>query len=127
MSCGTEYGLTLSKSDLTVILSRCLTTPHHAHNSDAAARLDAVWLALTGGHTGAPATIPVMMGRSLRVPRACNGACRFVFADLCQADVFAADYHAVCAHFHTLVLEGVPRLSTEARVCMMMIRGGVGE
>lgn len=56
-----------------------------------------------------------MMGRALRVPRATSdGVCRFAFGELCQVDVFAADYHALCAHFHTLVLEGVPRLSTEA-------------
>jgi predicted ATPase len=56
-----------------------------------------------------------MMGRSLRVPWAHRGVCRFHFADLCRADVFVADYHALCAHFHTLVLEGVPRMSTEVR------------
>lgn len=57
-----------------------------------------------------------MMGRSLRVPRAYKGVCAFAFGDLCRADVFAADYHAVCAHYHTVVLEGVPTLSTEVSV-----------
>lgn len=56
-----------------------------------------------------------MMGRRLPVPRAYKGVCRFTFGDLCRADVFAADYHAVGARFHTVVLEGVPVLSTEVR------------
>ena len=32
----------------------------------------------------------------------------FSFMDLCGKPVAAADYIALCAHFHTLVLKGVP-------------------
>jgi cell division protein ZapE len=102
-------------------------TPLHpraqSHNRAASARLDAAYLALTDNHPGVPTTIPVMMGRSLRVPRAHDGACRFAFADLCKADVFAADFHAVCARFHTVVLEGVPTLSTEVCITCAWLRG----
>jgi hypothetical protein len=38
---------------------------------------------------------------------------RFTFSELCRADVFAADYQAICERFHTIVLEDVPRMSAE--------------
>ncbi len=82
-------------------------------NDASAQALDAVFLRLTGGKRGTLTEIPVMMGRTLQVPEAVDGVCRFQFGQLCQADVFAADYKAVAEHFHTVVLEGVPCLSAE--------------
>ncbi|CAL5221501.1 g3705 [Coccomyxa viridis] len=55
-----------------------------------------------------PTEIKVMMGRKLPIPQACGGICMFSFMDLCGKPVAAADYIALCAHFHTLVLKGVP-------------------
>ncbi|TFJ81794.1 hypothetical protein NSK_007041 [Nannochloropsis salina CCMP1776] len=86
---------------------------------EAATALDAAFLRLSGGRRGGPCQVPVMMGRTLQVPEACGGICRFSFEELCATDVFAADYQALSGHFHTLVLEGVAcmgaRRANEAR------------
>jgi len=58
------------------------------------------------------ATVPVMMGRTLAVPRSAVGVAAFSFGALCERNLSAADYRALCTHFHTLVLSGVPELST---------------
>lgn len=54
-----------------------------------------------------------MMGRRLLVPRFHNGVCFFNFGDLCEADKGAADFQAVCTHFHTVLMLGVPQLTIE--------------
>ena len=60
-------------------------------SSENAQRVEQAFVALAG-RRGAPTTVPVMMGRSLAVPEAQGGVCRFKYRDLCQADVFAADF-----------------------------------
>lgn len=82
-------------------------------NDETHAKLDHAFLTLTGGKRGGPVDIPVMMGRTLKVPEAVENVCRFTFEDLCAKDVFAADYKAICENFEVVVLEGVKRLSTE--------------
>jgi protein AFG1 len=56
--------------------------------------------------------VPVRQGRTMKVERAAGGVCRFKFADLCGADVGAADFGALASSFHTIILDGVPQLST---------------
>lgn len=59
-----------------------------------------------------PVTLPVMMGRTLTVPLGLPGAvCWVDFATLCEGDKGAADYKALCQHFHTIFLDGIPQLS----------------
>ena len=57
--------------------------------------------------------VPVMMGRTLRVSHAKPRArcCHVSFASLCEADKGASDYQALCAHFDTVYLRGVPQMS----------------
>lgn len=55
--------------------------------------------------------IPVMMGRSFEVRRGGHGVALFNFDELCATDVGAADFKALCDHFHTLLLVGVPKLT----------------
>lgn len=57
-------------------------------------------------------TVPVRMGRTLSVPRSARGVAAFSFSALCERNHSAADYRALCENFHTLVLAGVPALST---------------
>lgn len=85
-----------------------------------------------------PRTIKVRQGRRLHVAVAAGGVCRFDFADLCARDIGApracpparlhrrwwlpppnpsrgagaADFGALAAAFHTVVINGLPQLST---------------
>jgi cell division protein ZapE len=52
-----------------------------------------------------------VMGRTLVVPLAAEGVARFDFAALCGSPLGAGDYLALATHFHTLILDGIPRLS----------------
>jgi cell division protein ZapE len=74
--------------------------------------MDKAFLRLTGGSAISPVTLTVM-GRELVVPRASDGVARFDFDSLCNAALGAGDYHALAKRFHTLVLDGIPRLSPE--------------
>jgi len=74
--------------------------------------LDAAFRELTGGAPPAPARLTVM-GRSLEVPVAAEGVARFDFLELCGRPLGAGDYLAIATHFHTLVLDGIPRLSPD--------------
>ncbi len=53
------------------------------------------------------------MGRSLPVPLAAAGVARFDFDALCGQPLGAGDYLALATHYHTVVLDGVPRLSPD--------------
>ena len=54
-------------------------------------------------------------GRQVPVPVAAGGTARFSFADLCEQPLGAEDYLAVAGAFHTVFLEGVPKLGPESR------------
>jgi cell division protein ZapE len=74
--------------------------------------LDKAFLRLTGGSAIRPVTLTVM-GRELIVPQASDGVARFDFDRLCNTALGAGDYLAIATNFHTLVLDGIPRLSPE--------------
>jgi cell division protein ZapE len=74
--------------------------------------LDKAFLRLTGGSAIRPVTLTVM-GRSLVVPQAADGVARFDFDSLCNTALGAGDYLAIATSFHTLVLDGIPRLSPD--------------
>jgi cell division protein ZapE len=74
--------------------------------------LDKAFLRLTGGSAVRPVSLTVM-GRELIVPQASDGVARFDFDSLCNTALGAGDYLAIATHFHTLVLDGIPRLSPE--------------
>ena len=74
--------------------------------------LDEAFEGLTEGARAAPVTLTVM-GRSLIVPIAADGVARFDFDTLCNTALGAGDYLAIARAFHTLVLDGIPRLSPE--------------
>ena len=72
--------------------------------------LDEAFAALTNGREVGPVTLSVM-GRALVVPAAADGVARFDFDTLCGTALGAGDYLAIATRFHTLVLDGIPRLS----------------
>jgi cell division protein ZapE len=74
--------------------------------------LDKAFTRLTGGSAVRPVTLTVM-GRDLVVPQASDGVARFDFDSLCNTALGAGDYLAIATHFHTLVLDNIPRLSPD--------------
>jgi len=74
------------------------------------AALDRAFAELIGGKPSHPRRLTVM-GRTLTVPLAAEGVARFDFAVLCGTALGPGDYLALATHFHTLVLDGIPRLS----------------
>ena len=81
-------------------------------NALADAALDRAFAELTSGIPPRPERLTVM-GRTLTVPVAAEGVARFDFATLCGTALGPGDYLALATHFHTLVLDGIPRLSPE--------------
>ncbi len=74
--------------------------------------LDAAFLTLTGGAAPEPVTLTVT-GRAVVVPAAAEGVARFDFSALCGTALGPGDYLAIATMFHTLVLDGIPRLSPD--------------
>jgi cell division protein ZapE len=91
---------------------RGLPTWHSPVDGRAERALDAAFLELTGVERGAPARLTVL-GRSVELAEAARGVARADFDELCGKPLGPADYLAVATHFHTLVLDGVPRLGPE--------------
>lgn len=73
-----------------------------------------LWLDLKGGETEEPTVLPVL-GREVRMERTVGGMARATFAELCGRPLGPQDYLAIARRFHTLFLEGVPRLGPNNR------------
>jgi cell division protein ZapE len=75
---------------------------------------DTAWARLTMGAQPQETALEVQ-GRTLKVRRQAAGVARFSFEELCAQALGAADYIEVAERFHTVILEGVPRLSPSMR------------
>ncbi len=91
---------------------RALPTWHVPPDGRAERALDAAFAELTGDTPAAPTTL-TLLGRAVAVPQAARGVARFGFDDICGRPLGPADYLAVATHFHTVVLDGIPRLGPE--------------
>jgi len=91
---------------------RGMPTWHVPADARADAALDRAFTELTGHDTGAPDTL-IVMGRRLAIPLAAEGVARFDFSALCGTALGAGDYLALATHFHTLILDAIPRLSPD--------------
>jgi len=84
-------------------------------NSDAnQSRLRDLFSAALGhGASAGPVEVPVMMGRTLQLGAANlqRGVCFVDFHSLCMVERGAADYSALCQHFHSIFMHGIPELS----------------
>ncbi|MFQ5773713.1 MAG: cell division protein ZapE [Kiloniellaceae bacterium] len=80
----------------------------------AAAALDRAFAQLTEGALARPESLGVK-GRKLAVPLAAAGVARFSFAELCERPLGPGDYLAIAKRFHTVVLDGVPRMARDRR------------
>jgi cell division protein ZapE len=81
---------------------------------DADRQLDAAFRRLTGAAHRDPRSLAVK-GRNLVIPQARLGVARASFADLCEAPLGPADFLAIAATFHTLVLDHVPVIDVARR------------
>jgi cell division protein ZapE len=89
-----------------------MPTWHMPADARAERAMDAAFRDLTGQEHGTPTRL-TLLGRSLEVPQAVGGVARFDFETLCGRPLGPADYLAVATHFHTLLLDGIPRLGAE--------------
>lgn len=97
---------------------------HTPLDETARAAVDGAFAALTEGAAPKPDSV-IVKGRSVAIPQAARGVARFRFDDLCAAALGAQDYLAIATHFHTIVLDDVPRMDesrrNEARRFMTLI------
>jgi cell division protein ZapE len=91
---------------------RAMPTWHVPADARADRALDEAFAELSNHVPAHPDTLTVM-GRTLYVPMAAEGVARFDFEALCGQPLGAGDYLTLATHFHTLVLDAIPRLSPE--------------
>ncbi|MBX3482631.1 cell division protein ZapE [Phenylobacterium sp.] len=88
------------------------------------AAFDALWTEMLGPEDEDGETVEVL-GRKLRFPRAAGGLLRATFDSLCKTALGPNDYVAVAARFHTIFLEGLPKMGPanreEARRLVILI------
>ena len=76
--------------------------------------LDERFAALTEGVQAAPMQLD-LAGRTLEIAQAAGGVARLSFDELCVAARGAADYLALAGHFHTVLIDNIPRLQKDKR------------
>jgi protein AFG1 len=96
-------------------LARKLTQSLYFTGAGASAELQCCLSLFAPGVAVAPADVTVMMGRTLHVPRAAGRVAYFTFQQLLDQPVAAADFIALCETYHTVLLDGLPRLDAATR------------
>ncbi len=91
---------------------RGLPTWHVPPDGRAERALDAAFAELTGDAPARPTKL-TLLGRAVDVPQAARGVARFGFDEICGRPLGPADYLAVATHFHTVMLDGIPRLGPD--------------
>ncbi len=87
---------------------------HTPLGPSATKQLDRAFETLTDAAKGAPVEITVL-GRTLVAPVAARGVARFSFDQLCREPRGAPDFLAIATHFHTVMIDGIPKLSPAER------------
>jgi len=80
----------------------------------AAAQMDTVFAGLTDGVEPVGETLHVK-GREIEVSAAAKGVARFSFVQLCDQPLGAEDYLKICDTYHSVLLEGVPKMTGDNR------------
>ena len=75
---------------------------------------EVLWADIRGEADESPAVLEVA-GRRTVLERTAGGLARATFAELCDRPLGPSDYLALAERFHTLFLEGVPRLSPDRK------------
>jgi cell division protein ZapE len=78
------------------------------------AAMDATWARVTGNAKMRPMVLTAQ-GRDMTIARTGSGAARDSFDNLCNRPLGAADYLVVAKTFHTLMLDGVPKMDRDSR------------
>lgn len=91
---------------------RGMPTWHHPLDGRAERALDAAFLELTGSARGTATSLQVL-GHPVPIAEAARGVARLDFDEICGRALGPADYLALATHFHSLVLDGIPRLGPE--------------
>lgn len=95
-------------------LERLTEAPVWYATDDGVAALDRAFERLTLGATPQSCMLTVK-GRKVPVTREAAGVARFSFDELCAQPLWAEDYRAIAATFHTVLLEGIPVLKPSKR------------
>ncbi len=103
-----------SETDYRMIRLKGFQAYHSPLGADATRELDQAFQGLTEGARVEPGIIEVK-GRTLTIPEAARGVAKCTFADLCAKPLGAEDYLAIASRYHTMVLDGVPKLSADKR------------
>lgn len=81
---------------------------HHPLTARARQAMDRTFADLTDGATPGPETLD-LKSRHIEIPLAARGVARFAFEDICAKALGAGDYIALATHYHTVMVDGVPR------------------
>ena len=87
---------------------------HTQLGPDSTAMLDKAFATLTDDAAPHPEDIE-LQGRSLVVERTARGVARFTFDELCNKPRGAADFLAISARFHTVMIDDIPQLAAAER------------
>lgn len=87
---------------------------HCPNGTESQARIDEIFAKLTDCTAAQPTTLNYK-NRNLDVPAAAKGVARFRFQDLCEKPLGASDYLLLAEHYHTIILENIPRLGYDRR------------
>lgn len=95
-------------------LERLTEAPVWYTGTDGRAALDQAFDRLTLGAMPQSCMLTVK-GRKVPVTREAAGVARFSFEELCAQPLWAEDYRAIAAMFHTVLLENIPQLTPAKR------------
>lgn len=76
--------------------------------------IERAWDRLTAGAAPQSVTLDIG-GRALKVEREAAGVARFTFEELCARPLGPADYLEIAERFHTVIIEGIPKLNPTKR------------
>jgi cell division protein ZapE len=91
-----------------------LSLYHSPVGPSSEAKMQEAFLRLSAGQPATPSSLTVQ-GRRLDVPRQAGRVAWFDFDELCAKALGAADYIALAAHYPVILIDRVPRLSSEYR------------
>jgi cell division protein ZapE len=91
-----------------------LSLYHSPLGSSSEAKMEEAFTRLSGGRQPTPTSLTVQ-GRRLDVPRQAGRVAWFDFEELCARPLGAADYIALATHYPVMLIDQVPRLSSDNR------------
>ena len=103
-----------SPTDYRLIRMKTLKTYHAPLGPAATKALNKAFDELTEGAQAGPDTFTVK-GRNVPIAKAARGVAMSDFDSLCARPLGAEDYLTLAGRYHTLILDGVPRLSENRR------------